>query len=390
MEMLAQKNNSVPYPRLMALFQKRVEGDDALLHLANLRFKEGGLGTEFYAETPEELEWLLRFRPTPEATAVVHLFRGINLFEEESVKLIMDFAESFKDQVFGLVIHDQIEIATRFEDYLSALRKMESRTKEVEGGPYLFIEYAVGLEPELFIKLFKAILDLKRVSACVDIGHIGLWQARTDYSRNHPGKDVCAITPHDPELPELIEDVKAAVRSALDAVLYVIQALGHLGKPLHFHLHDAHPLSTFSLFGISDHLSFLDEIPIPFEYKGKKSLHPMFGPSGLLRIITESLQLLGPNRVSFSLEIHPTEGRLPLGDAPYLFNHWKDKGNAERMNYWLSVLLQNHQLVSEACEKDLVNHIDKNCSNCGSGFPLHPMHGTSITSLGKGQGNETT
>jgi hypothetical protein len=230
---------------------------------------------------------------------------------------------------------------------------MESRIKEVEGGPYLFIEYAVGLEPELFIELLKAILDLKRVSACVDIGHIGLWQARSVYSRKHPGEDVCAITSDDLELPELIEDVQAAVRSALDAVLHVIRALGHLGKPLHFHLHDAHPFSSFSPLGISDHLSFMDEIPIPFAYKGKKSLHPMFGPSGLLRIVTESLQLLGPDRVSFSLEIHPIEGRLPLGDASYLFNHWEDKGNAERMNYWLSVLLRNHQLVSEACKKSL-------------------------------------
>jgi len=358
MEMLTQKNNSVPCPRLMALFQKRIEGDDTLLHLANLRFKEAALGTEFYADTPVELDWLLRFRPTPETAAAVHLSRGINLFEEESVKLIMDFARSFKDQVFGIVIHDQIEIATRFDDYLAALRKIESRLKEVEGRPYLFIEYAVGLEPELFIELFKAILDLKRVSACVDIGHIGLWQARSVYSRKH-AKDVCAMTPHDAKLPEVIEDVQGAVRSALDAVLDVIQVLGHLGKPLHFHLHDAHPLSTFSLFGISDHLSFLDEIPIPFEYKGKKSLHPMFGPLGLLRVITESLQVLGPDRVSFSLEIHPTEGRLSLGNASYLFNHWKDKGNAERMNCWLSVLLRNHQLVLEACKKSLANHMDK-------------------------------
>lgn len=354
--MPALKNNStLQCPPLMALFQKRVEGDDALLDLAGLRFKEGGLGTEFYAETPMELERLLRFKPTPEAPAIVHLSRGINLFEEESHLLINEFAGSFKDQVFGLVIHDQIEIATRFEGYLDVLRKMESRLREVHVSPYLFIEYAVGLEPECFIELFRAVLELDRVSACIDIGHIGLWQTRAAYSRNHPGKDVCAVTPHDPELPKVIEDIQGAVRSALDTVLDVIRVLGHLGKPLHFHLHDGHPLSTLSPFGISDHLSFMDEIPIPFEYKGKRSLYPMFGPSGLLRIITESLQLLGSDRVSFSLEIHPTEGRLPLGDASHLFNHWEDKGNAERMNYWLSILLRNHQLVLEACEKSIVN-----------------------------------
>jgi len=198
--MPALKNNStLQCPPLMALFQKRVEGDDALLDLAGLRFKEGGLGTEFYAETPMELERLLRFKPTPEAPAIVHLSRGINLFEEESHLLINEFAGSFKDQVFGLVIHDQIEIATRFEGYLDVLRKMESRLREVHVSPYLFIEYAVGLEPECFIELFRAVLELDRVSACIDIGHIGLWQTRAAYSRNHPGKDVRAVTPHDPE-----------------------------------------------------------------------------------------------------------------------------------------------------------------------------------------------
>lgn len=284
-----------------------------------------------------------------------------NLFEESCRKLIIDFAKGYNDQIFGLVIHDQVEVATRFNDYVTILHEMETRLTEIIGSPYLFIEYAVGLEPELFISLFKEIHDLEHVSGCVDIGHIGLWQARTIYSHNHPGSDICAFKPNDPDLPGVVEDVQSAVRSALDTVLHVIQELCNLGKPLYFHLHDAHPLSTFSPFGVSDHLSFLVEIPIPFEYTGKKSLHPMFGPSGLLRIVTESLQMLSPDRISFSLEIHPTDGRLPLGNASYLFNHWADKENAERMNYWLSVLLRNHQLVLEACKKNLPPYkINKN------------------------------
>ena len=343
-------NNSVRGPRVLALFQKRIEGDDALLHLANMRFREGGLGTEFYAETPMELDFLLRFKPTPETPAAVHLSRSIDLLDENDRMLIVDFAVRFKEQVFALVVHDQVEIATCFDDYCGALREMEARLQKIQGCPNLFVEYAVGLEPECFVKLFRAVRELDHVSACIDIGHIGLWQTRTAYSRNHPGKDVCAITSHDPGLPEMIEDIQRAVRSALDRVLYVIRALGPLKKPLHFHLHDGHPLSTVSPLGISDHLSFSNKIPIYFEYKGEKWLAPMFGHSGLGRIVTESLKLLGPHRVSFSLEIHPSEGRLPLGDASHLFDHWKDKGNAERMNYWLSVLLENHQLVLKACE----------------------------------------
>ena len=352
-------NNSVRRPPVLALFQKRIEGDDALLHLANMRFKEGGLGTEFYAEAPMELDFLLRFKPTPETPAAVHLSRSIDLFNEDDRMLIIDFARRFKRQVFALVIHDQVEIDTRFDDYCGILQEMEARLEKIQGSPYLFVEYAVGLEPECFVKLFRAIRELDGVSACIDIGHIGLWQTRAAYSGNHPGKDVCAIMSHDPDLPEMIEDIQGAVHSALDRVLDVIRALGPLRKPLHFHLHDGHPLSTVSPLGISDHLSFLNEIPIHFEYKGKKTLAPMFGYSGLLRIVTESLKLLGPDRVTFSLEIHPTEGRLPLGDASYLFSHWKDKENAERMNYWLSVLLENHQLVLEACETTFLK--GRNC-----------------------------
>ena len=39
-------------------------------------------------------------------------------------------------------------------------------------------------------------------------------------------------------------------------------------------------------------------------------------------------------------------GRLPLGDASRLFSRWRDTTNAERMNYWLSVLSENAMLVA--------------------------------------------
>ena len=219
----------------------------------------------------------------------------------------------------------------------------------MRNSPLLYVEYAAGLEPDLFVEVLHALWDWERVSGCVDIGHIGMRQVRFAYSQKHPGTDICSLTPEDPELPLLIEDVQTAVGSALIVVLDVIRALGRMGKPLHFHLHDGHPLSTASPFGVSDHLSFLGKIPIPFEYRGKYFLDLMFGPSGLAAIVTESLRLLGPEKVSFSLEIHPGEGRLLLGDVSHLFDHWVDKTNAERMNYWLSLLVRNHQIIKESC-----------------------------------------
>jgi hypothetical protein len=40
------------------------------------------------------------------------------------------------------------------------------------------------------------------------------------------------------------------------------------------------------------------------------------------------------------------EGRLPLSDAAWLFDHWQNTTNAERMNYWLSVLSENAMLMA--------------------------------------------
>ena len=336
-------------PRIMALFQKRIDGDDALLRLAALRFREARLGTEYYAESPDELEWLFGFKPFQDAPVVVHLHRDLNIFEERDRRLILDFAERFRGRVYGLVVHDRPETASRFDEYLAAVRDTASRLGGIEECPFLFIEYASGIDPRTFIRLFRSVADLDRISACIDIGHVGIRQARTFFSKKHPGIDICGLRPDSPELPGLIDDVAEAVSSAPDNVLAVIREICSLGKPVHFHLHDAHPLSTFSTFGVSDHLSFLTEIPLPFEYKGKRSAGTMFGPSGLARITDEALKLLKPELLSFSLEIHPTEGRLDLGSASYLFTHWTDKGNAERMNYWLSVIARNQRLLLKTC-----------------------------------------
>jgi len=337
-------------PPVLALFQKRIEGDDALLQLAALKFKKAGLGAEYYAETPDELDTLLRFSPDAESPATVHLPRWINLFEKDHRTLVLEFAEKFKERLLGIIIHDQKEIVDQFDDYLKMLREMESSLSRVEA-PFLFLEYAVGLDPDLFIKLFRAASDLEHVSSCIDIGHIGIRHTRHVFSQKYPGKDICALKPGDPGLKEIIMDVEEAVEAAPAEVLRVILEIGSLRKPLHYHLHDAHPLSTYSPFGVSDHLSFLNKIMLPFEYMGVRSLDLMFGPFWLSRIVIEAIELLGPDHVSFMLEIHPTEGRIPLGDASYLFHHWQDKGNAERMNFWLAVLYENQQLILEAIKE---------------------------------------
>ncbi len=332
-------------PRLMALFEKRIEGDDSLLHLAALRFREAGMGTELYAQTPAELHALLGFRPSANTPIIAHLDRRLNLLDSQSCKRIIDFASSFTRQIFGLVIHDQVDVRDRLDDYLTAVRDLDSRLSELPASPYLFIEYAVGLEPQLFVTLFKNIDNLQYISACIDVGHIGIRQAKNTYAESFPNKDLSCITLNDDNLPEIIDDVEFAVKSALPAVLDIIKELSKLGKHIHFHLHDGHPLLRVDPYGLSDHISFFDKVPIPFKYKGDHFLHKMFGLKGLSAIVTESMKYIDTSLLSFTLEIHPTDKRLPLGNGSHLFPHWKDLTNAEKMNNWLSVLISNYQLL---------------------------------------------
>jgi len=347
---MSVRKHNLPCPHVLALFQKRMEGDDALLDLASYRFNQAGLGMEFYAETPGELKGLLKFKPHPETPAAVHLERGLDLFKGYDTKRVLDLAASAKGQIFGLVLHDQAGAAAKRRDYEKILRKMDSRL-EKEDGPMLFIEYAAGLPTGEFVDLFRRIKDLGRISACVDIGHIGIRKIRDSFSRVHPGMDVCGIRAGDPEAEGLLEDIQAAVDQALPETLRVILELGAIEKHLHLHLHDGHPLSSSHPFGVSDHMSFLDMIPLPFEFRGKTSLDLMYGPAGLAAIVKESLALLPPGRLSFSLEIHPSAGRIPLDDALHLFLHWNDRRNAERMNYWLHMLMHNSKLVRDACRQ---------------------------------------
>ena len=332
-------------PRLLALFQKRIEGDDALLELARLRFNNAGLGAEIYAANPDELEGLLRFRPDNSAPVVVHLPRDINLLDQQDLDTIIDFIDASAGLVGGFVLHDQTEIVSYWQEYQIALSEINTALQASPANPTLFVEYAVGLEPDYYCELLASLKSLTNISSCIDIGHLGIYYARQSYGKTHSNYDICALQPSDPKLPGLINDVQSAVDRALPKVLSVVRQLARLGKPLHFHLHDGHPLSTLSPFGVSDHLSFFEKIPIPFALKGKSELSTLFGAQGLEKIIAEATALLDFDSLSFSLEIHPTEGRVPLGDAAHLFEHWTIKTNAERMNFWLSVLLKNHRLL---------------------------------------------
>src|SRR5438093_7275274 len=294
--------SSQPRSLTLGLFEKRIEGDDCLMELARRRFQQAGMGAEMHAGTPEQLYGLMKFRPSEEAPVVVHLARDLHLADVRSQEWILDFASRFAGRVHGLVIHDHADMAWHRDDSLRAAREMESRLAKIHRCPMLFVEYAVGLEPNTFAGFFASIRELTRISACIDIGHVGIRQARAAYAEIHPGQDICALKSHGALLPQVMADVEAAVNAAPATVLDLVEMLGATGKPVHFHLHDAHPLSTCSPFGVSDHLSFLTEIPLRFDYRGRRSVPWLFGTAGLGRIVAKAIEAIGGG--SFSLEIH--------------------------------------------------------------------------------------
>jgi hypothetical protein len=338
----AGAEHEVPGP-VHALFQQRVAGDNALLKLARLRFAQMGVAAEVYADTPGQLEDILRFVPAHQHLPMVHLNRGVNVLHERGRAVIGEFAERFAGRVAGVVVHDKKEMGAQTDRLVEGMRQLNTRLRGRPDGLNVFLEYAAGLDPGWFVDVAERLHDAERVSCCIDVGHLGIRQASFRFASRHPGLSLGHLSPADDRLPGLVADVQDAVASAPQDVLDVIRSLGRLGKQIHFHLHDGHPL----IAGLPDHFSFLTRLPIPFSYRGRQSLDTMYGPGGLATIVSTAVEAC-PQGASFTVEVHQAEGRLPLADAASLFPHWRDTTNAERMNYRLSVLAENSMLVSQS------------------------------------------
>ena len=328
---------------IRALFQQRIPGDTSLLQLAQLRFAQAGLGVEVYADSPDQLKRLLEFTPSHEFLPMVHLSREINLLHEPDRIVVETFATRFAGRVAGFVVHDKAEMRQQTNRLVDVLQGISTRLEREKDPPFIFLEYAAGLDPGWFVEVAERIRDVARVSCCIDVGHVGIKQACASFVRQHPGLELSSLTVEDDRLAALVADVQRAIGTALPTVLEMTRSLGALGKLLHFHLHDGHPL----IRSLPDHFSFLIRLPIPFSYKGRRSLSTLYGPSGLKQIVSNAVEAGRLGGVSFTLEIHQAVGRLPLADAAGLFRHWKDITNGERMNYWLSVLSENALLVDD-------------------------------------------
>jgi len=333
-------------PPLHALFQRRIDGDDALLRLARLRFEQAGLAAEVYAGSPTELDAVLGFAPDSPRLPMVHLSRGIDIRRQPDRDAVAEFARRFAGRVSGFVVHDRADMPSRLDELTAAATELSEVLAASSAPTPLFIEYAAGCELAEFVEMGRRLAGIQHLGMCIDTGHVGIRQARRHFARQRAdiGIDLTALRPDDPRLPELATDVQDAVAAGLPAVLELTAALAELGRPVHYHLHDGHPLVD----GLADHAGFLTRLPVPFRYRGRRSLDPLFGPAGLAAIVRAAAAAFGPALASFTLEIHERGGRLPLADAAPLFQHWRDTTNAERMNAWLAILTENAALATAA------------------------------------------
>jgi hypothetical protein len=329
-------------PGVRALFQQRLSGDNALLRLAERRFREAGMPAEVYAENPDQLEYLLGYVPDHDILPVVHLNRSADILRQAGRDLVESFATRFAGRVAGLVVHDKPAMAERLPDVVATMRTLGTPSPGRAGRPMIYLEYANGLPVDLFAALGEQLADIELASLCIDIGHVGVEHARSVCLSSNSGAAWSNLSLTDPRLPEVAEQVQSATHSAVAVVLELIRRIGCTDKPVHFHLHDGHPLVP----RLSDHFSFFTRFPVPFEVAGSYALDPLFGPDGLAAVLDQAVRSCAPGSPSFTLEIHQVDGRLPLGQASELFSHWRDLTNAERMNYWLGVLADNHLLAT--------------------------------------------
>ncbi|MBF0432535.1 MAG: hypothetical protein HQK83_14720 [Fibrobacteria bacterium] len=333
-------------PKILGLFQLHIAGDNSLFDLAARYFDSCGMGYEIHAYNLEELEAQLQFTPSQELPVVLHLPRDLSVKDARLCSLIKELRQCKRD-IYGFVLHDESMLTQHPKQYEQAVRKLAKAALNGIHPPYLFIEYAVMHEFDDFHRFFMNIKDLPQVNVCLDIGHIGMKIFGEIYKKKGEYIWPFSATLDDPLLPGAMDSIQTSLRNITNQLCAFISQFSQTEKPVHFHLHDGHPLSRFSPYGVKDHLGFTQSIPLPFEYKGHNTVETMYGPKGLAQILSAAMKAITPDKLSLTLEIHPTGHKKPLGDFVELFRHWTQKDNAEKMNYWLYSLEQNFRLVSQ-------------------------------------------
>lgn len=330
-------------PDILGIFNRMIEGDDALLVLAALRYAEAGIGAEMYPWGPEYLPVVRNFLPET-SVCTIHLARDLDSSTPMGREQILAYARTAGGRLRGMVTHDNPNLVANPDATYEGYARLDEFLNKVDG-PALYVEYACGLPFVQFRDLVRGFERFRKIGACIDIGHLAIRACQEEYARTHPGEDICAIKPDHPNLPALLPEIEAAADQAFERVLDITADITALQIPLQLHLHNGHPLSTFSRYGVCDHLPFFWSIPLPFEHQGRRSVDGIYTIKRLERLIAVLRKGGKLTRLNYMLEIHPQPGRRPLGEYEYLFQHWQDTRNAEEMNYWLDLITQNAAIL---------------------------------------------
>jgi hypothetical protein len=336
-------------PRIYGLFHRHLAGDDALLQLAKRRFEEAGLAAELYPGDVDQAlaEWPLA--PQTGTRHFAHLPRHLDVVSDSHRNEIRHFAAALAGRAEGLVVHDQANWLERESDVRSALLKLDAALGAIRSAPAVFVEYAAGLPLDWFLALAEHMRKLSSVNICVDVGHVLMFATHRRFQRFSPGIDFWSLPRDVEQAPVWLSRLDVAMKLGTTDLLSTIQHIVELGGPIHFHLHDAHPLSLLSRYGVRDHLSFLQKVPVAPSVHPDGIVDTMLGPRGLSEIVRRLPGASRVEQITLTLEIHPTaEGAMQsLGPHAELFEHWTDLTHAEVTNAWLSTQAENAELVRQ-------------------------------------------
>ena len=332
-------------PDVNGLLNYHIKGDEALLHLGHDRYEIAGIGAELHPASPEHLSQILKFAPAGR-TSTVHLPYSVVL-DHDDTDTICDFVFAGGSKISGFVLHDSMSYRDDISSGIEYIKRLSSKL-EGKTDAFVCVEFAVGLPFEVYFDLIMQIKDLPNIGACIDIGHIGINATVADFYRTHPSIYVRDLKPDPGMSLETFYKIEQSTLAGRNCAFKYIEQICKSGAYVHFHLHDGHPMSTFSPYGVCDHLPFFMEIPTLLPEIG--AIGGMYGVSGLRHILELAITNIPQQRRTFTLEVHPQPGaKKVLREHMKYFANWSDMTNAYAMNYWMELVIQNSIIFKDLC-----------------------------------------
>ena len=101
------------------------------------RLARAALAAEVYADTPDQLDHVLKYVPPHPACP---LARELNMLRERDRCVVEEFAAHFAGRLSGMVVHDKSHMGTRTAALVAVLTELGSRLARRRGAPSLFLQ----------------------------------------------------------------------------------------------------------------------------------------------------------------------------------------------------------------------------------------------------------